>query len=108
MKKIPLDSGFRVAKKQCKNCLFSRDRLVSSTRAHEIIEELVAKQGYFVCHCDRDADEDDPSGGVCCRGFFDSLGHTSQMIRIATRLNIVRFVSLPPLLGVRPYREIHE
>jgi uncharacterized protein YerC len=29
---------------------------------------------------------------IVCKTFFDKLGHQSQMIRIAERLNVVQFV----------------
>lgn len=104
---IPLDTGgFRVHAKQCKNCLFSKDRLVSPKRMQQIIRECVQKQSYFICHCDTEHGEENAEGGVCCRGFFDSMGQVSQMIRIATRLNMIRFVDLPPMPpGTKSYNE---
>jgi hypothetical protein len=65
----------------------SKDRIVSQKRARDLLNEIAEKQSYFVCHKASIKDEE-----IVCKTFFDKLGHQSQMIRIAERLNAVRFV----------------
>lgn len=38
-----------------------------------------------------------------CKTFFDKLGHQSQMIRIAERLNAVQFVEQTNTVKLIPY-----
>ncbi len=68
-------------------CLLSKDRIVSPKRAKDLLNEIAEKQSYFVCHkASMNGQE------IVCKTFFDKLGHRSQMIRIAERLNAVQFV----------------
>lgn len=59
---------------------------MSAARAREILSECKQKDIHFVCHKATIAEKD-----VCCRSFYDT--QTSQMVRIAQRLGMVRFVS---------------
>jgi hypothetical protein len=83
--------AFQVCEKPCDQCLFSKDRIVSAKRVREILSDCKRKDTHFVCHKASIAERD-----VCCRTFFDT--RNSQMIRIAARLNMVRFVD--PSTGV--------
>jgi hypothetical protein len=77
----------KVYKECCGNCLLSKDRIVSPKKAKQLLEEIKEKQSYFVCHKASMNNEE-----IVCKKFFDELGHQSQMIRIAERLNAVQFV----------------
>jgi hypothetical protein len=77
----------KVYQECCHNCLLSKDRIVSPKRAKELLKEIAEKQSYFVCHKASMNGEE-----IVCKTFFDKLGHQSQMIRIAERLNVVQFV----------------
>jgi hypothetical protein len=77
----------KVYKECCHNCLLSKDRIVSPKKAKDLLKEIAEKQSYFVCHKASMNGEE-----IVCKTFFDKLGHQSQMIRIAERLNAVRFV----------------
>lgn len=79
----------KVFKECCKNCLLTNDRIVSSARAKEIINECVEKQSFFICHKSSMQDKDEK---IMCKSFHDKFGHHSQLLRIAERLNAVRFV----------------
>lgn len=79
----------KVMKRKCDQCLFTKNKIVSDKRKQDIIQSTVAKQGFFECHKATIAGEKH-----CCRGYFDQLGHTSQMVRIAGRLGTIEF-SLP-------------
>ena len=80
--------GLKVFKECCKNCLLSEDRIVSSKRAKEIIQDCATKQTHFICHkATMNGDEE----VVCCK-FFNTIGYKSQMVRIAQRLNALEFI----------------
>jgi hypothetical protein len=74
---------FKVSAKPCDQCLFSKDRIVSAARVREVLSECQKKDTHFICHKTED---------TCCRGFYDT--RTSQLIRIAQRLNMVKFVAV--------------
>jgi hypothetical protein len=80
----------KVFKECCKNCLLSKDRIVDPKRAKEIISHCAKKQVYFVCHIASMNGEE-----IVCKKFFDSMGHVSQLVRIAERLNALEFVDQP-------------
>lgn len=77
----------KVYKECCHNCLLSKDRIVSPKKAKDLLKEIAKKQTYFVCHKASMNEEE-----IVCKTFFDKLGHQSQIIRIAERLNAVQFV----------------
>jgi hypothetical protein len=77
----------KVFKECCKNCLLSQDRIVSSKRAKEILQSCAKNQTHFICHKASMDGKD-----IMCKNFHDTLGHKSQMLRIAQRLNMVEFV----------------
>jgi hypothetical protein len=75
----------KVCAKKCDQCLFDKDRIVSKDRMAEILQECRQNDSYFECHKGTIEGE-----SIVCRGFYDT--QTSQMIRIAQRLNAVKFV----------------
>jgi hypothetical protein len=77
----------KVYQECCHNCLLSKDRIVSPKRAKDLLDEIAEKKSYFVYHKASMNGEE-----IVCKTFFDKLGHQSQMIRIAERLNVVQFV----------------
>lgn len=66
----------------------SKDKIVDNARRRQILEKVIKEQSFFICH--KSSIE---GGEVCCRGFYDKLGHYSQLVRIAERLNVVKFVN---------------
>lgn len=80
---------FDVCEKQCDQCLFTPNRVVSKARMAQILRNCRAKDIHFVCHKGSMSGNDE----LCCRGFFDT--QTSNLMRIAQRLNAVRFVPVP-------------
>lgn len=80
---------FKVAKECCNQCLFSQNKIVSNARRRNILSDCRKKDNHFICHKFTIAGNQD----VCCKGFYET--QTSQMIRIAQRLNVVEFVELP-------------
>lgn len=90
----------QVYKECCGNCLLSKDSIVSPERRKEIINGCVKKQTHFICHKASIEGKD-----ILCKTFFDKLGHHSQMVRIAERLNMVEFVEQPVSEKLTPYRK---
>lgn len=79
-----------VCEKQCDQCLFSENKIVSDARRKSLLSEIKREQSMFECHKATIAGKN-----TCCKGFYDSMGHHSQMIRIAERLGAVKFVEIP-------------
>ena len=84
----------KVMKTACNECLFTENKIVSDTRRNKLLKDITKKQGYFTCHKATIEGVDH-----CCKNFYDKLGHTSNLIRIAERLKMVEFV-LPSKAGV--------
>lgn len=76
-----------VYKECCKNCLLSKNRIVSSKRAKEVIKECLETSSHFICHKASMSGQD-----IACKSFYDTFGERINLIRIAKRLNVVRFV----------------
>lgn len=74
-----------VCEKQCDQCLLSPNRVVRKERVADVLKNCRKKDSHFICHKATIAGHE-----VVCRGFYDS--QTSQMIRIAQRLNAIEFV----------------
>lgn len=85
--------GFKVYKHPCKNCLLTKNKIVSDERKKDILSDIMQQQSYFVCH--KSSMSEEGGQGVCCKKFYDDMGHFSQMIRIAERLNAVEFIDQP-------------
>jgi hypothetical protein len=83
---------FEVCEKQCNQCLFSNNKIVPDSRKKSLLKKIVREQGYFECHKATIAGKN-----TCCKGFYDKLGMESQMIRIAGRLNAIKFVEVETL-----------
>lgn len=80
---------FEVCEKRCDQCLFSAKKIVSDRRKSQLLREIVQEQSYFECHKATIAGK-----GTCCRGFYDTMGEASQMVRVADRLGAVKFVEV--------------
>lgn len=91
----------QVYKKRCRNCLFSSDRIVSSERMNEIIQECKDNDTHFICH----VSTMENSGNTCCRGFFDTIGDDITKIQIAKRLGLIEFIETPETEKLPPYRD---
>lgn len=79
---------FEVCEQKCDQCLFTPQRIVSKAQMTQILKECRQQDTYFQCHKGTIAGKD-----ICCRGFYDT--QTSQLMRIAQRLDAVRFVEPP-------------
>jgi len=91
--------SLKVYSECCKNCLLSKDRIVSGARAKDIIQNCIQEQTHFICH---------KSDKTLCKTFFDKFGHYSQMVRISERLNMIEFVEQPEAEKLMPHRKINK
>lgn len=92
--------GLKVYKECCQNCLLSKDRIVSPKKAKSLLNEIKKDQSYFICHKASFNDEN-----IVCKTFFDELGHQSQLIRIAERLNAIEYVEQTNNHKLMPYKD---
>jgi hypothetical protein len=76
----------------------SPDRIVSPKAMKSIIQKIVQEQSFFICH-----KSSMKGGDVCCRKFYDELGHNSQLIRIAERLDCVQVINQTDNEKLIPY-----
>ena len=76
---------FKVKKECCNQCLFTENKIVSNKRRKEILNGCRENNNHFTCHKATIDGED-----ICCAGFYKS--QTSNMIRIAQRLNAIELV----------------
>lgn len=91
----------KVYNKCCQNCLLSPDSIVSPERRKDIVQECKQNQTHFTCHKASMKGED-----ICCKAFYEKLGHVSQLVRIAERLNCVKFIDQPDSDKLPTYREL--
>lgn len=55
----------------CKNCLYTKDRVVSGKRAKEIIAQTIEEGSYFICHVSSLND----SNNTMCHNYYKNHGH---------------------------------
>jgi hypothetical protein len=79
---------FKVTENRCSECLFSPNKIVSDKRRKVVLNDCRSKDSYFICHKATAAGHD-----ICCKGFYET--QTCNLIRIAQRLDVVRFVPIP-------------
>jgi hypothetical protein len=75
---------FKVKKECCGQCLFSKDKIVSSERKRDILSDCRQNDSHFICHKASINGED-----ICCKGSYDT--QTSNMMRISQRMGMVEF-----------------
>lgn len=76
---------FPIMSRRCDECLFSEKKIVSNARKKDILKDCARGDNYFECHKGTIASEE-----ICCRGFFETK--STNLIRIAYRLGVIRFV----------------
>lgn len=80
---------FEICEERCRQCLFTEQRIVSKTRMAQIVRDCRRKDTHFQCHKHTIEGRD-----VMCRGFYETQP-APQMLRIAQRLGMVKFVAIP-------------
>lgn len=81
--------AFQVARRQCGNCLFSRNKIVSDKAKIEVLDQCRRNDTYFVCHHASMKNKE-----ICCRGFYEKDPGATNLMRIAARLGAVDFVDV--------------
>ena len=90
----------KVYNEPCRNCLFSKDRIVSPERTKVVIGECVEGQTHFICH------KSSMEGGeVCCHGFYKTFKNKIAKLQIFERLNMIAFEKQHPAEPLTPYRK---
>lgn len=77
---------FAVRFEQCDQCLFSKDKIVSTKRRQELLRTCKDQDCHFICHKSTINGEE-----VCCRAFYDANPCATNLMRIAERLGVVKF-----------------
>ena len=91
----------KVYSEPCKNCLLSKDRIVSGPRAKQIIKDCAKDRTHFICHKASIEGED-----ICCKTFFDTLGHLSKNIQFAKWLDVVQVIPQPDSEKLPTHKEM--
>lgn len=71
----------QIASKQCDQCLFSKNKIVSDSRKEELVADLIKRDKFFECHKGTLAGKH-----VVCAGYFKRYGESQQSIQVAQRL----------------------
>ena len=79
--------GFEVMAEPCKQCLFSKNRIPSASRAQELIRSCLRQGKHFTCHKASLADRD-----VCCNGFYKCYPNSTLGMRVSRMFGLDRFV----------------
>ena len=76
-----------VQNKPCRQCLFSKNKIVSDKRKDDLIETCERDKTFFVCH-----KSSIKGGRTCCRGYFDKYMKDDPMLPIAISLGKIAFI----------------
>lgn len=73
---------------QCKNCLFTKNKLVSDKRRKKILTECERTGQYFICH------EATLAGNktVCCKAFYRKYKNKMAVIILGDKLGVTKFI----------------
>lgn len=71
-----MDEKVRMYDRPCKNCLFSKSRLVTPERAAELINEALRNNSFFVCHQATLNGEN-----IACHAFIQHFRQTNPTLR---------------------------
>lgn len=86
--------AFQVQTEKCDQCLFGPNRIVPVSRMRAILASCKRDDGHFICH-----KSTVQGGNVCCRGFYDANPEATNLMRIAARLKVIRFVKIEDETG---------
>jgi len=87
----------------CKNCLLSKDRIVSPQRAKSIVKQCKENQMHFVCHKATIEGTE-----IVCKGFYDKFGKEINWLRIAKEIGMLEFVPQPAAEKLPTYSEMNK
>lgn len=92
----------RVCHKQCDQCLYGNNKIVSDSRKKDVLQELEQENDYFICHKASIAREK-----VMCRGYYEGHKTKSILILLGHSLKTIRFVDVMEVMrsGVNKMRQ---
>ena len=91
MTNIYRNGKVHIRARECENCLFSPNRIVSGSRAADIVKQTKDTSGAsFICH----KDQVDKEPTAICRGWWDRFYDRDPTVRLAVALDIVEEVSV--------------
>jgi hypothetical protein len=71
------ETQFRVKRRVCENCLFSKNRLVSEERKADILARCEQENTFFICH-----EASERGETVCCRVYWDQYKNEVANLRL--------------------------
>lgn len=86
-------SQLKVCDKQCDECLFTKNKIVTDKRRDELLSTVDARTDYFICHKASIVGEK-----VMCRGFYEKYGNVSILISLGKSLNLISFVDVMEIM----------
>ena len=84
----------------CKNCLFSKDKIVSNERRRDVLEQCEKQCTYFICHKASMNNE-----RICCSEFYKRNNDKPGTLRIAKDIGYIEFVPMPEHEKLTSFRE---
>lgn len=82
-----MSSVLKVCSKQCNECLFSSNKIVSEERKNELLQGIKRDNSFFVCHKSTIKNET-----AMCRGFYERNKSSSLLIYLGHILKLIQFV----------------
>lgn len=84
-KKALINLKLKVCERQCDQCLFGKNRIVTLARKKDILKQCIEGDQHFECHKGTMA-----GLKIVCRGFYNQM--TSSAIQISQRMGWIEFV----------------
>jgi len=84
----------------CKNCLFSKDKIVSNERRKTVLDRCENQCTYFICHKASMNNE-----RICCSEFYKRNNDKPGTLRIAKYIGYIEFVPMPEHEKLTSFRE---
>lgn len=103
-KKVVDPKTLRIYKSPCKNCLFTKNRIVSPRAADEYIQKNRKQHTAFECHISSMSD-DPEQNNVCCYNYWKEYQDKSLLFALARSLNVIRFQPMPRHKKKRTWEE---
>ncbi len=89
----------------CKNCLFSKDRIVSPQRMKNIVQGCIDEGKHFICHVSS-MDDTPGEGNTMCHGFHEKMVDRIPGLALLKRMGLIFKRPQPPSSKLMPWREM--
>ncbi len=90
----------KVFASSCKNCLLSKDSIVSPERRKKILHDCDKDNTFFVCH--KSSIE---GGNTCCNRYYKNVLKKIEGIEIAERMGMIEFEEQKDDTFLTPWRK---